>query len=109
MARRDKGLCFKCDKKFSIGHRCKSKELRVLLAHDDEVLELDEMSNEEINGAGSTEAVEGTVELSINTVVGFTTPETMKVRGQIAGRDVVVLIDCSATHNFLSQKLVEEL
>ena len=34
-ARKEKGLCFKCDEKFSRGHRCK-KELRVLLVHEDE-------------------------------------------------------------------------
>ena len=34
-ARREKGLCFKCDEKFSPGHLCK-KELRVLLVHEDE-------------------------------------------------------------------------
>ena len=34
-ARKEKRLCFKCDEKFSHGHRCK-KELRVLLVHEDE-------------------------------------------------------------------------
>ena len=34
-ARREKGLCFKCEEKFSPGHRCK-KQLRVLLVHKDE-------------------------------------------------------------------------
>ena len=34
-ARRDKGLCFHCDEKFSPGHKCK-KQLNFLLVHDDE-------------------------------------------------------------------------
>lgn len=49
------------------------------------------------------------VELSTNSVVGFTNPSTMKVRGQILGEEVVVLIDCGVTHNFISDKLVNEL
>ena len=32
---REKGLCFKCEEKFSPGHQCK-KQLRVLLVHKDE-------------------------------------------------------------------------
>ena len=30
-ARRDKGLCYRCDKLFGKGHRCKNKELRLYL------------------------------------------------------------------------------
>ena len=50
-----------------------------------------------------------TVELSINSVVGLSNPGTMKVKGMIQGREIIVLIDCRATHNFVSEKLVKEL
>ena len=33
------------------------------------------------------------VELSLNSVVRLSTPKTMKLRGQIAGLEVVILID----------------
>ena len=46
-------------------------------------------------------------ELSINSVVGLNDPETMKVRGKLQGREVIILIDCGATHNFISKKLVK--
>ena len=46
------------------------------------------------------------IELSLNSVVGLTSPGTMKVRGKLNGVDVVVLIDCGATHNFIADKLV---
>lgn len=49
------------------------------------------------------------VELSINSVVGLTNPGTMKARGKIFGEEVVVLVNCGATHNFISEKLVTEL
>lgn len=62
-------------------------------------------------------SVEPVIELSLNSVVGLTTPSTMKkttpstikIIGNIFGLDVVVLIDCGATHNFISNKLVEKL
>ncbi|KAA0059953.1 ty3-gypsy retrotransposon protein [Cucumis melo var. makuwa] len=48
------------------------------------------------------------VELSINSLVGLTNPGTMKVRGKLQEEEIVVLIDCGATHNFISKKLVKE-
>ena len=49
------------------------------------------------------------VELSINSVVRLSNPGTMKVKGEIQGRTAIVLVDCGATHNFISEKLVKEL
>ncbi|XP_052192138.1 uncharacterized protein LOC127801242 [Diospyros lotus] len=47
-ARREKGLCFHCDEKYLIGHRCKNKELQVLI-YDEEMGE----------AAAEEEAVQG--------------------------------------------------
>ena len=44
----------------------------------------------------------------LNFVVGFSTPRTMKLRGTIANQEVMVLIDCGASHNF-SAELVDKL
>lgn len=55
------------------------------------------------------EGVKAVVELSINSVVGLSNPGTMKVRGKIHGEEVIVLIDCKATHNFISEKVVVAL
>lgn len=49
------------------------------------------------------------VEISINIVVGFSTLGTMKIKGQVGDLDRVILVDCRATHNFISQKIVEKL
>nr|GEW20764.1 putative mitochondrial protein [Tanacetum cinerariifolium] len=49
------------------------------------------------------------VEVSVQSVVGITNPHTMKIRGNIHGFEVVVLIDSGATHNFLSVKLLDLL
>ena len=34
--KRERGLCFKCDAKWHVGHRCARKELSVLLTQDGE-------------------------------------------------------------------------
>lgn len=48
-------------------------------------------------------------ELSINSVVGLTTLETMKTRGSLGNKSVVVLVDCEASHNFISKEVVRQL
>ena len=106
--RRAKDLCFKCDKKFTIDHQCKNHELRVLLVFDDEVEEWDEREEEIAQEVMRIEVAE-TIGLSLNSVVGLTTPGMMKVKGTINGKEVIILIDCGATHNFIAVKLVEDL
>ncbi|KAA0037057.1 Ty3/gypsy retrotransposon protein [Cucumis melo var. makuwa] len=49
------------------------------------------------------------IELSLNSVVGLTNPGTMKVKGRVGEEEVVILIDCGATHNFIAEKLVTKL
>lgn len=49
------------------------------------------------------------VELSLNSMVGLTTPETFKVKRMVEDREIVIMIDCGKTHNFISLKLVDEL
>ncbi|PWA91318.1 Ty3/gypsy retrotransposon protein [Artemisia annua] len=97
--KRSKGICFRCDEKFAPGHICASKTLQVLLVGDEE--EDDESDSEHVHL--------DSIEVSLNSVLGFTTPRTMKVQGKLGDRDVVVLIDCGATHNFLSNNLVKDL
>jgi len=35
-AKQAKGLCFRCDKKYSVGHKCKNKELQVMVIYEEE-------------------------------------------------------------------------
>ncbi|KAI0510225.1 hypothetical protein KFK09_010826 [Dendrobium nobile] len=104
--KRTKGLCFRCDEKYMPGHRCKDRTLHVLLVCEDE-------EDEEGGGSRSDDEEEklhlDVAEVSLNSVVGFTPNHTMKVRGEIADREVVVLIDSGATHNFISNQIVESL
>lgn len=68
-SKREKGLCFRCEEKYTIGHRCKNQELRVLLVQDCEEEGAADYENpvEEL----SLEVTE-TVELSLNSVIGLT-------------------------------------
>lgn len=48
------------------------------------------------------------VEFDLKSAIGFFAPGTMKVRGKVGNKDVMVLIDCGTAHNFISHRLVDE-
>ncbi|XP_056852913.1 uncharacterized protein LOC130502194 [Raphanus sativus] len=102
------GLCFKCDEKFHPNHPCAQAQLTVMLLHPNGVEE--ELLDEPCELEETVEGVAALVaEVSVNSVVGISSPRTMKLRGVIQNREVVVLIDSGATHNFISSKLIAEL
>lgn len=82
-----KGLCFCCGGKFASGHRCPDKTL-LLVDVEEEEPERQEHVHLDM------------VSMSASSIMGFTTPHTMKPCGMISDQEEVVLIDNGATHNF---------
>lgn len=115
--RRDKGLCYHCGLAFGTGHRCPEKSLRVvILAEDEELNDAGEIvaletetGEEEPVDKGTPEASCQWLELSLCSARGLTQAQTMKLRGLVQGKDVVILIDSEASHNLISIKLVNRL
>lgn len=103
--KRAKGLYFRCDAKWNIGHRCKHRELSVLLLEEEEDTESEGGNSE----APTSPIEEIPTEVSLHSVIGLTNPKTMKLRGLIGHEEVVVLIDPGPTHNFLSIGVVRKL
>lgn len=95
-----------------MGHRCQKQEFRVITIREDQEFEIEAAELEEeakVVAELKLIEVENPVELSKKSVHEFSTPRTMKFKGEIKGEPVVVLIDCGATHNFVSIAVVEGL
>lgn len=98
--KKQNGCIFRCDSKFGPDHKCLDKSLKILIVREEDEEECEE----------GEELVEiDMVSLSPSLVMGITTPHTMKLRGKVREREVLVLIKCGATHIFLSVKMVVPL
>ncbi|KAA0040209.1 ty3-gypsy retrotransposon protein [Cucumis melo var. makuwa] len=112
-ARLDRGLRFRCNEKYSHGHQCKVKEKRKLmlfiLNEEESTVEGDitEGKDEEKVELKQLDITEG-AEIKFKAITCFTSKGTMKLKGHVKGKEVIVLIDRGATHNFIHQALVEE-
>nr|GLL22031.1 uncharacterized protein LOC112097934 [Ipomoea trifida] len=108
-ARREKGLCFYCDQKYSPGHRCR-RSLHLLIAADD--------IGEDGNGLGepdtaleeshADEEITGDIS-ALNTLAGQGNPRSLRLWGDISRQKCLVLIDSGSTHNFIKPSAVEML
>ncbi|XP_038906781.1 uncharacterized protein LOC120092698 [Benincasa hispida] len=107
----DKGLCFRCNEKYALGCRCKVKENRELMlfiTNKEEETVVDEEEGEELKEMKAIED-EDKAEIVLRSMFGLSARGTMKLKGELKGKEVLVLIDCETTHNFVHQKIVREL
>ncbi|XP_019431030.1 PREDICTED: uncharacterized protein LOC109338290 [Lupinus angustifolius] len=85
--KREKGLCFRCDEPYHRDHRCKNKQLKMLILEEDEDSEgegQEEPRMEEFSA----------LQLSLCSMAGLTSAKSWKVAGKVEAEGVVVLIDC---------------
>ena len=102
--------CRFCGDKWFPGHRCKQK---LKCKEVDEENESEAIGGEDSNElqemAEATNEKEELVGLELHSMAGLTGEKSMKIRGRIGDREVIVLVDSGATRNFVSTKIVQEL
>jgi hypothetical protein len=104
--RKAKGLCFNCDNKYSKGHKCGEKKLFYIDCEEEEEQEEEPSQDENVEAISSEEL---TPTISCNALAGISTPQTLKIKGYIKKKKVIVLIDYGSTHNFIHYKLAKDL
>jgi hypothetical protein len=102
--RKSKVLCFNCDSKYSKGHKCGEKKLFYIDCEDEE--EQEPSRDENVEAISSEEL---TPTISCNALVGISTPQTLKIKGYIKNKRVIVLTNSSSTHNLIHNKLAKAL
>jgi hypothetical protein len=102
--RRTNGMCFNCDNKYTKGHKCGEKKIFYIDYEEEEENEQEPSPIEEIK---ETPPKESTPTISCYALVAISTPQTLKIKGYIKRKKVLVLIDSGSTHNFIHCKLAK--
>uniref|UniRef100_UPI0018E0C69D hypothetical protein n=1 Tax=Acetomicrobium sp. S15 = DSM 107314 TaxID=2529858 RepID=UPI0018E0C69D len=88
-----KGFCYSCDSKYTKGHKCAEKKLFYIDCEEEEEKEQERSKEEDILQKQSLDKEEMNLTISCNALAGITTPQTIKIEGQIKKKKVIVLID----------------
>eukprot|EP00253_Pinus_taeda_P018518 PITA_18518 len=107
--KRATGLCYSCDSKYTKGHKCDEKKLFYIDCEEEEENEQERSKEEDILQEQSLDEELVNPTISCNALVGITTPQTIKIEGQIKKKKVIVLIDSGSTQNFIHCKVAKEL
>ncbi|GKA99787.1 transposon ty3-G gag-pol polyprotein [Tanacetum coccineum] len=101
--RREKGLCYYCDERYTPGHKCSKPQL-FMISDVSEVEDEESLGDNQEQNPGDSH-----VEISFHAISGSINPQTLRLPGKINNKEVVVLIDGGSTHNFVDQALVDRL
>jgi hypothetical protein len=107
-----KGLCYNCDDKYFSSHKCKEQNIFMAISEDiseDEVetpLVSESPKTTNITPPSDPPKVESII--SLNSLTGFSAPQTLKLIGYIKHRKVIILVDSGSTHNFIHHCIAQE-
>nr|XP_009797113.1 PREDICTED: uncharacterized protein LOC104243599 [Nicotiana sylvestris] len=111
-SRRERGLCYYCEEKYTAGHKCKSPPQLLLLTNEPEVvLSMPEpfLSDEVLAEELQCLEIQEHSTISYHALTGGHSPSTLRFTGQINGSSVQVLVDGGSTHNFVQLRAAKYL
>ncbi|KAL1327056.1 uncharacterized protein [Arachis hypogaea] len=111
-SKREKGLCYWCDERFSANHRCTNRQFMWLqLELDENMAPVDDLA-EPVFADNTLESLEGQVldhHLSCNAMHGTPGPSTIRVKVSINGLEVQALIDGGSSDSFIQPRIAKFL
>jgi hypothetical protein len=107
-----KGLCYNCDDKYFLGHKCKEQNLFMAISEDiskeDVETPLVSESPEPTDITPPSDPPEVGAVISLNALTSFSAPQTLKLIGYIKHRKVIILVDSGSTHTFIHRRISQE-
>ncbi|XP_024024277.1 uncharacterized protein LOC112092413 [Morus notabilis] len=101
--KREKGICFSCDEKYHMNHKCKNRVLLMIGEEED-----DGHADEDRQSPDSaTEEVD--IEVSLNTLSNSVNPRIFRISAKQGTETLEVLVDTGSNNNFIQEALVEKL
>ncbi|KAG8372765.1 hypothetical protein BUALT_Bualt12G0100900 [Buddleja alternifolia] len=107
-ARREKNLCYNCDETFVPGHRCKQRQIYMIISEEEELIHNSQHESEIINEI-EEELIDDDMTVSLNSLLGTTDMNTLRIKGSVKGQDIHILIDSGSTHCFLDENTAHKL
>jgi hypothetical protein len=107
-----KGLCYNCDEKYFLGHKCKEQKLFMAITEDiseediETPLVFESPETPDITPPSDPTEVEPVI--SLNALTGFFAPQTLKLISYIKHRKFIILVDSGSTHNFIHRHIAQE-
>jgi hypothetical protein len=107
-----KGLFYNCDDKYFPRHKCKEQNISMAIFDGFFDKDVDVSHVEEIPQAYYHTLPSNPLNveplISLNTLTGFSTPQTLKLIGYIKHRKFIILVDIINTHNFSHRYISKE-
>lgn len=100
-ARKPRGLCYSCDKRYSPRHVCKKGLQLLVLKEVTGIPKDDQVISSSLEMPDQERIPMDQVDLSLSLIMEFTKLDTLKLQGKLREQNVIVLIDSGATHNFI--------
>ncbi|XP_061351369.1 uncharacterized protein LOC133296412 [Gastrolobium bilobum] len=101
--KRELGICYTCDEKWTSKHRCKSKMLLLI----GEIDEDQQDTEEEI--LWSPESKDDSLAATLHSLAGSFNPRALIFETWLCGHKESVLVDYGSSHNFINRELAHQL
>ncbi|GJZ31235.1 reverse transcriptase [Tanacetum coccineum] len=97
--KRAKNLCFYCDQKYTLGHKCIGQVFFIELLTEEECLGEESDSDQDLVYNVEEDRIQP--HISLNAQAGITTYHTIRVKRRVGKISIHILIDSRSTHNFV--------
>lgn len=108
--RRQKGLCFHYDERYTPSHKCKTQQLFWVEGLMQDRNEDDGQHLELLKYQLHIEPIEDdpAPQISLHAIAGTKTPQTMRIVGRLRHCTLTILIDSGSTHNFIDPIVIRK-